>query len=113
MFNKKREFPDASSDIDRIGPNVFWNGQLARWDTIDKNKDTFVIDIINNYSKEGYISIKRAPATAGEPSFTELFKMDSNGYLYIGETLRIGKTDNKFYFEVYEDAAWDVKFTIP
>jgi len=75
----KNEQPDVSSDLQRLSINVYWNADLARWDTVDKNKDSFVVDIINDLSETGYISFKRAPATAGEPIFAEVFKVDKDG----------------------------------
>ena len=80
-ISQRNEHPDVSSDTNRLSANVYWNAKLHRWDTLDKNKDSFVIDIVNNFAEEGYVSFKRASATTGEPVFTELFKIDHEGVI--------------------------------
>jgi hypothetical protein len=77
-YIRKEEFPDVNSDITRMGPNIYWKEEEFRWDTIDHNKDTTVIDIVNNLDGTGYVSIKHAPATTGTPEFTKLARFPIN-----------------------------------
>jgi hypothetical protein len=77
-YTRKEEFPDVNSDITRMGPNIYWKEEEFRWDTIDHNKDTTVVDIVSNLDGTGYVSIKHAPATTGTPVFTELARLHSD-----------------------------------
>jgi len=80
-YTRRENYPEDGTDTIRIGPNVYWNESLYRFDTLDHNKDVFVIDIIGSLDGDGYISIKHAPATTGEPDFTELIKITPDGIL--------------------------------
>jgi hypothetical protein len=87
-YARKEEFPDVSSDTTRMGPNIYWSRTEYRWDTLDHNKDTTVVDIVSNLDGTGYVSIKHAPATTGEPEFTEIARLRTdNGdlELYLGK----------------------------
>jgi len=113
-ISQRNEHPDVSSDTNRLSSNVFWNEKLHRWDTIDKNKDSFVIDIVNDLDEAGYMSIKRAPATTGEPSFTALFHIDKDGNQYMGDpdtngTVRLTNDSGVFKVYVREAGTYNLK----
>ena len=91
-ISQRNEHPDVSSVTNKLSANVYWNAALHRWDTLDKNKDSFVIDIVNNFDEDGYVSVKIAPATTGEPVFTTLFHFDKDGNQYFGDPDTDGTT---------------------
>ncbi len=75
----KEEIPDVDSDIVRLGPNIYYNEDEEKWAVVDVYKDSMVVDVVNNKSETAYVSIKHAPATTGDPVFTEIFKVEFGG----------------------------------
>jgi len=92
-LSTKRDYPTNGTNTTRIGGNVFWNLFTKAWDTDDHNKDSFAIDIVTNLDGTGYVSFLYATSTTGEPTFTELIRIDKNGNIILYTGMVTTKTD--------------------
>lgn len=89
----KRDYPTDGTNTTRLSSNVFWNEDTKAWDTDDPNKDNFAIDIVTNLDGDAYVSFLYAASTTGEPTFTELIRIDKNGNIILYTGMVTTKTD--------------------
>ena len=88
ILNQKDIRAGTTEDTVQITQGVRRNKEDTAWEMIHQDRDAWMLEIVNSsQSEEGYISIKRAPATSGTPVFSELVRIDHNGNLI----LRVGQ----------------------
>ena len=79
LINQKDLLVETTEETTKICQGVRKNN--GSYEMIHVDRDAWMMEIVNNFAEEGYVSIKRASATTGEPVFTELFKIDHEGVI--------------------------------
>jgi len=69
----------SGSDYILISQNAGQNPDTLVWTSLDNSKDSYLIEMIDSAADEGYISIKRADATAGNITWTEIVRINFDG----------------------------------
>jgi len=79
-------------DTLQLVQNARWDVATSSWKSTDHGKDSFIIDLENDTSDTGMITIYHAPATGSTaaPTFTELIKIAHDGSIVFNEQSSLG-----------------------
>lgn len=66
-----------------ISQNAEQDEDTLVWTSLDNSKDSYLIEMIDSAADEGYISIKRADATAGNITWTEIVRINFDGTIIL------------------------------
>ena len=69
----------SGGDYVLISQNAEQDEDTLIWTSPDNSKDSYLIEMIDSAADEGYISIKRADATAGNITWTEIVRINFDG----------------------------------
>lgn len=62
-----------------ISQNAVQDPDTLIWTSEDTSKDSYLVEMIDSAADQGYISIKRADATVGNITWTEIIRVNFDG----------------------------------
>jgi len=75
----------SDGDYVLISQNAEQDETTLIWTSPDNTKDSYLIEMIDSASDKGYVSIKRADATAGNITWTEIVRVNFDGTMILHE----------------------------
>jgi len=79
------DYFNSGSDYVLISQNAEQDPTTLVWTSPDNSRDSYLIEMIDSDQDSGYVSIKRADATAGNITWTEIIRVNFDGTMILHE----------------------------
>jgi len=86
-----------------ISQNAWQDTSTSNWYANDDNKDSFLIEMVDSATDQGYISIQHAPKTAGVISWTEVFRMNHDGSVLLNKVASLPDAPGADIFKMFAE----------
>lgn len=87
----------------QISQNAYYDDDLTNWYQNDNTKDSFLIEMVDSATNEGYISVQHAVATYGAISWNEVFRMNYDGSVLLNKVASIPDAPGADIFKMFAD----------
>jgi len=88
-----------------ISQNAQQDPTTLVWTSNNSNEDSFLLEMVDSTTNQGYISVQHAPKSGGALSWTEVFRMNYDGSISLNKVTTIpdapGANIVKFFAEEY------------
>jgi hypothetical protein len=86
-----------------ISQNAYYDDDLTNWYANDDSKDSFLIEMVDSATDEGYISVQHSPRTYGVISWTEVFRMNHDGSVLLNKVASLPDAPGADIFKMFAD----------
>jgi len=66
-----------------LAQNAEKDPDTGNWTSIHNDRDSFLIEMVDSISNQGYISFKRSPMTSGNITWTEVLRVNHDGTILL------------------------------
>lgn len=73
----------SDGDYTSIAQNATQNPTTLAWTANDNARDAYLIEMVDSASNQGYITVKRSPATSGIISWAEILRVNFDGTIIL------------------------------
>lgn len=73
----------SAGDYLSLAQNATQNPSTLNWTANDTSRDAYLIEMVDSASNQGYITVKRSPATSGTISWAEILRINFDGTIVL------------------------------
>jgi hypothetical protein len=87
--------------------NAEQDPSTLNWTSNNSNKDSFLIEMVDSSTNQGYISIQHAPKYGGELTWTEVFRINYDGSIILNKVTTVPDAPGADILKIFSDVYID------